>query len=150
MLRQQVVLHLCILFFFVLHSTAPGPPTEFRGEVLSDKEINITWKEPIKPNGIIRKYHIRAYETKTEREVYERTVAKGRSKEEFQYVPNLYPFTIFTFTIQAETIKIGEMANFTAKTLEGGKFELFVCLTLNFNRPNFITLLSVKKSQTLS
>ena len=130
MLRQQVVLHLCILFFFVLHSTAPGPPTEFRGKVLSDKEISIAWEEPKIPNGIIRKYHIRAYETSTKREVYKRTVPKGRYKQEVQYVSNLYPFTIFTFTIQAETTKMGEMADFTAKTLEGGKFELFICLTL--------------------
>ena len=130
MLRQQVVLHLCILLFFALHSTAPGPPTEFRGKVLSDKEINITWKEPINPNGIIRKYHIRAFETSTKREVYKRTVPKGRYKQEVQYVPNLYPFTIFTFTIQAETTKMGDIAILTAKTLEGGKFELFICLTL--------------------
>ena len=130
MLRQQVVLHLCNLFFFVLHSTAPGPPTEFRGKVLSDKEIIIVWEEPKIPNGIIRKYHIRAYETNTKREVYERTVSKGFYKQEFQYVPNLYPFTMFTFTIQAETTKIGEMVSFKAKTLEGGKFELFICLTL--------------------
>ena len=130
MLRQQVVLHLCNLFFFVLHSTAPGPPTEFRGKVLSDKEIIIAWEEPKIPNGIIRKYHIRAYETNTKRVVYERTVSKGRYKYDFQYVRNLYPFTMFTFTIQAETIKIGEMASFTAKTLEGGKFESFMCLTL--------------------
>ena len=130
MLRQQVVLHLCNLFFFVLHSTAPGPPTEFRGKVLSDKEIIIAWEEPKIPNGIITKYHIRAYETNTKRVVYERTVSKGRYKYDFQYVRNLYPFTMFTFTIQAETIKIGEMASFTAKTLEGGKFESFMCLTL--------------------
>ena len=130
MLRQQVGLHLCNLFFFVLHSTAPGPPTEFRGKVLSEKEIIIVWEEPKIPNGIIRKYHIRAYKTKTGQEVYERTVAKGRYKYDFRYLGNLYPFTIFTFTIQAETIKIGEMANFSAKTLEGGKFESFMCLTL--------------------
>ena len=130
MLRQQVVLHLCILFFLALHSTAPGPPTEFRGKVLSDKEIIIAWEEPKIPNGIIRKYHIRAYETNTKRVVYERTVSKGRYKQEVQYVPNLYPFTMFTFTIQAETTKIGEMASFRAKTLEAGKFELFICLTL--------------------
>ena len=127
-LPQQVVLHLCNLFFLILHSTAPGPPTKFRGKVLSDKEILITWEEPINANGIIKTYHIRAYETKTGREVYNKTVGKGLYKEQSQYVPNLNSFTTFTFTIQAKTIELGEMANFTAKT--GGKFELFMCLTL--------------------
>ena len=126
MLRQQVVLHLYNLFSFVLHSTAPGPPTKCRGKALSDKEIIIKWEAPINANGIIRKYHIRAYETKTKLEVYEKTVAK----EDDQSVPKLNPFTNFTFTIQAETVELGEMAYFTAKTLEGGKFELFMCLTL--------------------
>ena len=97
---------------------------------MSDREIIIAWKEPINPNGIIRNYHIRAYKTRTGRKVLERTVAKERYQHQHQYVENLYPFTIFMFTIQAETIKIGEMANFTAETLEGGKFESFMCLTL--------------------
>ena len=130
MLRQQVVLHLYNLFSFVLHSTAPGPPTKCRGKALSDKEIIIKWEAPINANGIIRNYHIRAYETKTGREVYKSTVAKGPYKEQNQYVLKLNPFTNFTFTIQAETVELGEMAYFTAKTLEGGKFELFMCLTL--------------------
>ena len=109
--------------------TGPGPPTKFAGSVLSDKEIDITWEEPINANGIIRTYHIRAYKTKTGREVYNRTVAKGLSgKGQRLNVSNLKPYTKFTFTIQAKTIELGEMANFTAKTLEGGKSELFLCV----------------------
>ena len=139
-LRQQVVLHLCNLFFFVLHSTAPGPPRNFRGKVVSDKEIFIIWEQPINANGIIREYHIRAYETKTGRKVYNDTVDKETNKEQSRYVRNLNPFSK-TFTIQAKTIELGEMANFTTKTSEGGKFELFMCLL--FRTPLFMAIFLV-------
>ena len=111
-------------------STGPGPPGKFVGRVLSDSKIFITWEEPVNANGIIRSYHIRAYETKTWREVYNRNVTKGPQKEESLQVSNLTPYTNFNFTIQARTIELGEMAYFTAKTQEGGKFELFFVRTL--------------------
>ena len=109
-------------------SAGPGPPKKFAGRVLSDKEILITWEEPIIANGIIRSYHIIGYETKTGREVYNRIVTKGLKKEESLQVSNLTPYTNFTFTIQAKTIELGERANFTAKTSEGGNFEIFFCV----------------------
>ena len=108
-------------------STGPGPPTKFGVSVLSDIEFDITWEEPINANGIIRTYHIRVYETKTGREVYNRTVKGLSGKGQRINVSNLKPYTDCTFTIQAKTIELGEMANFTAKTLEGGKSELFLC-----------------------
>lgn len=108
-------------------STGPGPPTKFGVSVLSDIEFDITWEEPINANGIIRTYHIRVYETKTGREVYNRTVKGLSGKGQRINVSNLKPYTDCTFTIQAKTIELGEMANFTAKTLEGGKSELFFC-----------------------
>ena len=53
---------------------------------------------------------------------------KGLQKEESLQVFNLKPYTNFTFTIQAKTIELGERASFTAKTEEGGNFEIFLCL----------------------
>ena len=111
-------------------STGPGPPGKFVGRVFSDSEIFMIWKEPVNANGIIRSYHIRAYETKTWREVYNRNVTKGPQKEESLLLSNLTPFTNFNFTIQARTIEPGEMAYFTAKTQEGGKFKLYLCVSL--------------------
>ena len=128
---KQVVLLSAIYSFSCCISTGPGPPTNFSGRVLSDKEIDIRWEEPINANGIIRTYHIRAYETKTGREVYNTTVhvTKGLNRKGQRLnVSNLKPYTNFTFTIQAKTIELGEMAILTAKTLEGGKFELFLCV----------------------
>ena len=52
-------------------------------------------------------------------------MTKGLKKEESLQVSNLKPYTNFTFTIQAKTIELGERANFTAKTSEGGKYEIF-------------------------
>ena len=75
----------------------------------------------------------RAYETKTGREVYNTTVhvTKGLNRKGQRLnVSNLKPYTNFTFTIQAKTIELGEMAILTAKTLEGGKSALFLCQPL--------------------
>ena len=119
-----------IYFFSFCISTGPGPPGKFVGTVLSDNEIFITWEEPVNANGIIRSYHIRAYETKTWREVYNRYVTKGPQKEESLLSSNLKPFTNFNFTIQARTIELGEMAYFSAKTQDGGKFKLYLCVPL--------------------
>ena len=55
-------------------------------------------------------------------------MTKRLKKEESLQVSNLKPYTNFTFTIQAKTIELGERANFTAKTSEGGKYEIFFCV----------------------
>ena len=119
MLRQLVVYTPAIYSFSFCISTGPGAPTKFSGRVLSDKKILISWEEPVNANGIIKSYYIRVYDTKSGQEVYNKTVPKEGNNE--QRLSNLKPYTNFTFTIQAKTIELGEMAYFTAKTLEGGK-----------------------------
>ena len=117
-------------FLFCI-STGPSAPRRFSGIVLSDKEILITWEEPVYANGIIRSYHIRVYDAKSGQEVYNKIVKKEGNNRQSLQVSNLKPYTNFTFTIQAKTIELGEMAYFTAKTSEGGKFELFLFLPLD-------------------
>ncbi|KAM7435431.1 hypothetical protein ABFA07_014659 [Porites harrisoni] len=97
----------------------PSAPTKFSGKVLSDKEILITWEEPVNANGVIRSYYIRVYDTKSGQEAYNKTVPKEGNNEQSLRVSDLKPYTNFNFTIQAKTIELGEMAYFTAKTLEG-------------------------------
>ena len=128
MLRQLFVYTPAIYSFSFCISTGPGAPTKFSGKVLSDKEILITWEEPVNANGIIRSYYIRVYETKSGQEAYNKTVPKEGNNEQSLRVSDLKPYTNFNFTIQAKTIELGEMAYFTAKTLEGGKFELILSL----------------------
>ena len=132
MLRQLVVYTPAIYSFSFCISTCTGPgaPTKFSGKVLSDKEILITWEEPVNANGIIRSYYIRVYDTKSGREAYNKTVPKEGNNEQSLRLSDLKPYTNFNFTIQAKTIELGEMAYFTAKTLEGGKFELILSLPL--------------------
>ena len=127
-LRQLVVYTPAIYSLLFCISTGPSAPTKFIGKVLSDKEILITWEEPVNANGIIRSYYIRVYDTESGQEAYNKTVPKEGNNE--QRLSNLKPYTNFTFTIQAKTIELGERANFTAKTLEGGKFELILSLPL--------------------
>ena len=132
-LRQLVVYTPAIYSFSFCIFAGPGAPTKFSGRVL-DKEILITWEEPVNANGIIRSYYISVYDTKSGLEAYNKTVPKEGKNEQSLRVPNLKPYTNFTFTIQAKTIELGEMANFTAKTLEGGKFELILSLPLYLPR----------------
>ena len=130
MLRQLVVYTPAIYSFSFCISIGPGAPTKFSGRVLSDKKILISWEEPVNANGIIKSYFIRVYETKSGQEVYNKTVPKEGNNEQSLRVSDLKPYTNFNFTIQAKTIELGEMAYFTAKTLEGGKFELILSLPL--------------------
>ena len=50
---------------------------------------------------------------------------------QYELISNLKPFTNYTFTIQAVTIKPGEMANFTARTGEGGIYDSTDFFTIN-------------------
>lgn len=95
---------------------------------MSDMDaVYLSWKDPINSNGILRFYYIRIFDTKTGQQV-KNLVNKTAMKEDStgtqnQLIANLKPFTNYTFTIQAVTIKPGEMANFTARTDEGGIYD---------------------------
>ena len=39
-----------------LHPTAPGPVSELRYEENTDTSVNITWRPPKEPNGVIVAY----------------------------------------------------------------------------------------------
>lgn len=89
---------------------------------MSDMDVYLSWKDPVNSNGIVRFYYIRIYDTKTGQQVknlVNKTAVK-QGRPQWQLISNLKPFTNYTFTIQAVTIKPGEMANFTARTNEGG------------------------------
>ena len=103
-------------------TTGPGPPMQFTGQVISDMDIHLSWKEPLNSNGIVRFYYIRIYDTKTGQQVkslVNKTAVK-QDRPQWQRISSLKPFTSYTFTIQAVTIKPGEMSNFTTRTDEGG------------------------------
>ena len=94
---------------------------------MTDTDVYLSWKDPIKSNGIVRFYYIRIFDTKTGQQV-KNLVNKTAVKEDptgtqRQMLSSLKPFTNYTFTIQAVTIKPGEMANFTARTEEGGIYD---------------------------
>ena len=89
---------------------------------MSDRDVYLSWKDPVHSNGIVRFYYIRIYHTKTGQQV-KNLVNKTAVKQvlpKWQMISSLKPFTNYTFTVQAVTIKPGEMANFTARTSEGG------------------------------
>ena len=92
---------------------------------MSDADVYLSWRDPVNSNGIVRFYYIRIYDTKTGQQV-KNLVNKTAVKEyypQWHVIYNLKPFTNYTFTIQAVTIKPGEMANVTARTEEGGIYD---------------------------
>ena len=114
--------------WFCVSTTGPGPPRQFNGILMSDVDaVYLSWKDPINSNGILRFYYIRIFDTKTGQQV-KNLVNKTAMKEDstgtqYQLIANLKAFTNYTFTIQAVTIKPGEMANFTARTDEIGIYD---------------------------
>ena len=77
----------------------------------------MSWNEPVNKNGIVRKYTIEVYVTKTG-EVARRLEIDAQKRQAM--ITKLTPFTYYTFTIRAFTIEAGEWANFTARTKEEG------------------------------
>ncbi|XP_044176026.1 receptor-type tyrosine-protein phosphatase S-like [Acropora millepora] len=96
---------------------SPSAPTQFSGNVFG-RNASVSWNEPVNKNGIVRKYIIEVYLTKTG-EVARRLEINATKKREAM-ITELTPFTNYTFTIRAFTIKAGEWANFTARTKEEG------------------------------
>ena len=89
---------------------------------MSGTQVLVLWKEPLNKNGVIRKYHIKIYNTKTGEddgsiEIDAQEYSNGFKKE----VTKLTPYTNYTFAVQAVTTEPGEMANFTARTKEAGE-----------------------------
>ena len=119
-------------------TTGPGPPRQFSGQAMSDRDVYLSWKDPVNSNGIVRFYYIRIFDTKTGQQVQNlvNKTAMKRDLTKWKLISNLKPFTNYTFTIQAVTIKPGEMANLTARTDEGGIYDSSPILQSTFHYSN--------------
>ena len=86
--------------------------------------VYLTWKEPDSSNGIVRFYDIRICNNITGLQVIKVGSQSADVQSDIQQhsrlIKRLEYYTDYTFTIQAVTIKPGEMANATARTEEGG------------------------------
>ena len=86
--------------------------------------VYLTWKEPDSSNGIVRFYDIRICDNITSLQVIKVGSQSADVQSDIQQrsrlIKRLEYYTDYTFTIQAVTIKPGEMANATARTEEGG------------------------------
>ena len=87
----------------------------------------MSWNEPVNKNGIVRKYIIEVHVTKIG-EVARRLEIDAQIYDQKReaMITELTPFTNYTFTIRAFTIKAGEWANFTARTKEEGNRRMHV------------------------
>ena len=94
---------------------------------MPDGDVYLSWKDPKDTNGIVRFYYIRIFDTKSGEQVNnlvnKTTMKHDPMDTQWQLISSLKPSTNYTFTIQAVTIKPGEMANFTARTEEGGIYD---------------------------
>ncbi|PFX16562.1 Phosphatidylinositol phosphatase PTPRQ [Stylophora pistillata] len=102
---------------------SPGSPKDFRAQVITANEVDLTWKEPVNSNGIVRFYYIKIYNTETGLQfgklINESAFKQSNMQQHNKLISDLKYFTDYTFTIQAVTVKPGEMANATARTEEG-------------------------------
>ncbi|XP_022804800.1 receptor-type tyrosine-protein phosphatase epsilon-like isoform X2 [Stylophora pistillata] len=102
---------------------SPGPPKEFRAQVVTANDVHLTWQKPDNSNGIVRFYYIKIYNTKTGLQFGNPINQSADERSHVQHynrvIPDLKYYTDYTFTIQAVTVKPGEMANATARTEEG-------------------------------
>ena len=87
----------------------------------------MSWNEPVNKNGIVIKYEIKVYMTKTGKVARHQEIpVDALNQKRQEMITKLTPFTNYTFTIRAFTIKAGEWANFTARTKEEGNRQLHV------------------------
>ena len=109
------------MFVFI---PGPGAPKEFRAQVVTANDVRLTWKKPDNSNGIVRSYYIKVYNTKTGLQFGNPINQSANERSHVHHyngvIPDLKYYTDYTFTIQAVTVKPGEMANATARTEEGG------------------------------
>ena len=119
----------CYFNLFPFCILGPGPPKEFRAQVVTGADVHLTWKEPDNSNGVVRFYYIKIYNTKTGLQVGNVRNQSADEESDMQQhrrlIQGLKYYTDYTFTIQAVTIKPGEMANATARTEEGGIVHTF-------------------------
>ena len=104
-----------------LLSAAPStPPQNFTADVLNSTAVFLQWSLPTldQQNGVIRKYHIRQFETVTG---ILTTYMRGGNYTEM-LIGSLHAHYQYQFIIAAETVERGPFSNpVTVTTLEAGE-----------------------------
>ena len=113
-----------VIFPFITIFSAPTPPRNFKLTVVSSKSISASWDEPLKLNGLLRRYVV--------------MYGKARDKPDGRLYTTrtaylLYPleeFTEYFVEVFAETALSGPTSNIEqAKTFEDGK--MFILLVVS-------------------
>ena len=87
-------------------------------EATSSTSINVSWKEPFLPNGVIREYWIYFGQQKGD---LNHTTVKGNGRS-WELIA-LRPFTTYYIKVRAKTTELGNAsALLNATTLEDSKF----------------------------
>ena len=111
---------------FLLSVAPDSPPQNFTADVLNSTAVFLQWSPPTldQQNGVIRKYHIRQFETVTG--IVTRYMRGGNFTE--LLIGSLHAYYQYQFTIAAETVEQGPFSNpVTVTTLEAGEqlFQLY-------------------------
>ena len=112
--------------------SAPTPPRNLQLSVLSSTSIRVSWQEPLKENGIIRKYVV-SYGKATD--FLDMSVNTATTTYD---LTDLEEFTEYFVRVHAETSVSGNPSDIEhATTLEDGEFfavylftYLFLCLII--------------------
>ena len=110
-----------------LISVAPDlPPQNFTADVLNSTAVFLQWSPPTldQQNGVIRRYHIRQFETVTG---IVTSYMRGGNFTEL-LISSLHAHYQYQFSIAAETVEQGPFSNpVTVTTLEAGE-QLFTTI----------------------
>ena len=105
---------------FLLSVAPASPPHNFTADVLNSTAVFLRWSLPTldHQNGVIRKYHIRQFETVTS--ILTSYMRGGNYTE--MLIGSLHPYYQYQFTIAAETVERGPFSNpVIVTTLEAGQ-----------------------------
>lgn len=80
---------------------APGPPVVPDLTALSSAVMNVSWQQPIEPNGVIMNYSVKFFEK--EAETFEDALSIPKPSTTFAVFENLKPYTLYVAAVKAAT-----------------------------------------------
>ena len=77
---------------------APTPPLNVFGEIISSSEINVTWKDPVKWNGVPANYEVEFKMNKTG--ATSQQIKNIPTTKQFHKFSSLDPYTKYQFRVR--------------------------------------------------
>lgn len=122
-----ILLHNIFLHYVFVSCIAPGPPVVPDLTALSSAVMNVSWQQPIEPNGVIMNYSVKFFEK--EAETFEDSLSIPKPSTTFAVFENLKPYTLYVAAVKAATSAgYGEWSLLAEKRTDPiGIYVFFMC-----------------------